>query len=278
MIALLSLISRAAFSERSDEYDDCGNFLLGEVRVPASRETILYANGSRGGFFDLRALAASSVRAHLDMDRRRAYGIVGVDELELVVSERRGESSAETGTGTVSRRGRSISMRWGSSETDRLSGGCGLLIERASLREGTTSVVILFGGAVARGTFMTAIPSYSQLLHPLFSFSTQNHSEFPILRTALDDVSRELASNKSLRSFRQRPSVPQTQLTGVSRIQLGSQAPSIWKPLHEVWDSVTRVQSAGIGLDSQHTQLVLSLAKFTRNLVADVPFNQKNAL
>ncbi|KAF8498656.1 spinocerebellar ataxia type 10 protein domain-containing protein, partial [Russula emetica] len=58
---------------------------------------------------------------------------------------------------------------------------------------------------------------------------------------------------------------------------LGSQTPSIWKPLHEVWDTVTRVQSAGIGLDSQHTQLVLSLAKFTRNLVADVPFNQKNA-
>jgi hypothetical protein len=121
MIALLSLISRAAFSERSDKRDNCGNFLLGEVRVPASREIILYANGSRGGFFDLSAVAASSVRAHLDMDRRRACGIVGV---ELVVSERSGESSAESGAGIVSRRGRSISMRWGSSETDRLS-GCG---------------------------------------------------------------------------------------------------------------------------------------------------------
>ena len=64
----------------------------------------------------------------------------------------------------------------------------------------------------------------------------------------------------------------------MNSIQLGSQIPSIWKPLHEVWDSVTRVQSAGIGLDSHHTLLVLSLAKFTRNLVADVPFNQKNAL
>jgi hypothetical protein len=125
---------------------------------------------------------------------------------------------------------------------------------------------------------MSTIPSYSQLLHPLFSFSTENTSEFPILRSAFDDVSRELASNKSLRSFRQRSSVPQTQLTGVSRIQLGSQTPSIWKPLHDVWDSVTRKQSAGIGLDSQHAQLVLSLAKFTRNIVADVPFNQKNAL
>ena len=126
--------------------------MSGEVHVPASRETILYANGSRGGFFELSALAASSVRAHLDMDRRRAYGIVGFDELEVVVSERSGESSAESGTGIVSRRGRSISIRWGSSETDRLS-GCGSgLIEGASLKEGTTSVVILLGGAVARGT------------------------------------------------------------------------------------------------------------------------------
>jgi len=206
MIALLSLISRAAFSERPD---GCGNFLSGEVRVPASRETILYANGSRGGVFDPSALAASSVRAHLDMDRRRAYGIVGVDELELIVSKRSGESSAESEAGVVSTRGRSISMRWGSSETDRLSGGGGRLIARASLMKGTTSVVILLGGAVARGS-MAAIPSYSQLLHPLFSFSTQNPSEFPILRNALDDVSYELASNKSLRSFSQRSSVPQT--------------------------------------------------------------------
>ena len=129
MIAFLSLISRAAFSERSDERDNWGNFLSGEVRVPASRETILYANGSRGGFFDLSALAASSVRTHLDMDRRRVYGIVGVDELELVVSERSGESSAESGAGIAPTRGRSISMRWGSSETDRLSGGEGRLIE-----------------------------------------------------------------------------------------------------------------------------------------------------
>ena len=146
MISLLSLISRAAFSERSDECDNCGNFLSGEARVPASRETIVYANGSRGGFFDLSAFVASSVRDHLDMDKRRAYGIVGVDELELVVSEMRGESSAESEAGIASRRGRSISMRWGSSETDKLLGGGGPLIERASLREGTTSIVILLGG------------------------------------------------------------------------------------------------------------------------------------
>lgn len=48
---------------------------------------------------------------------------------------------------------------------------------------------------------MATLPSYSQLLHPLFSFSSQNPSEFPNLRRALDDVSYELVSNKSLRSF-----------------------------------------------------------------------------
>jgi len=70
------------------------------------------------------------------MDRRRAYEINGVDELELAVSERSGESSAESGVGTVSTRGRSMSTRWGSSETDRLTcGGC-WLIERAGLGVG----------------------------------------------------------------------------------------------------------------------------------------------
>ena len=68
MIALLSPISRAALSMRVDECGNCGNFLSGEVRVPASKATMLYARGSSGGSFDLSALAASSVRAHLDID------------------------------------------------------------------------------------------------------------------------------------------------------------------------------------------------------------------
>ncbi|KAH9066665.1 spinocerebellar ataxia type 10 protein domain-containing protein, partial [Lactarius vividus] len=61
---------------------------------------------------------------------------------------------------------------------------------------------------------------------------------------------------------------------------LGSQQPPIWAPLHEVWSNLTRIQSVGSGSDntsSQHTYLVVSLARFTRNFVADVPFNQKSA-
>jgi ataxin-10 len=33
----------------------------------------------------------------------------------------------------------------------------------------------------------------------------------------------------------------------------------------------------GIDPEGQHTQLVLGLAKFTRNLIAEVPLNQRNA-
>ena len=175
MIALLSLISRAAFLERSDECDNCGNFLSGEVRVPASREIILYAKGSRGGFFDLSAVAASSVRAHLDMDRRRACGIVGDDELELVVSERSGESSAESGAGTMSRRGRSISMRWGSSDTDRLSGCGGRPIERVSLKSGTWNnqrCYLSRGRSGTRNGHGYPFPHTRSCFTLLFAFST----------------------------------------------------------------------------------------------------------
>jgi hypothetical protein len=57
-------------------------------------------------------------------------------------------------------------------------------------------------------------------------------------------------------------------------IQLGSQYPSIWVPLHELWKHLTSAQSVENNLDPQ---LVISVARFTRNLIADVPFNQKNA-
>lgn len=75
--------------------------------------------------------------------------------------------------------------------------------------------------------------------------------------------------------------IPQTTLTittPFNSIRLGSQEPLIWVPLHELWKSVTRAQSAESDSDSWHNQLVLSVAKFTRNLIAEVPNNQKNAL
>ncbi|KAH9993736.1 hypothetical protein BJV74DRAFT_884332 [Russula compacta] len=95
--------------------------------------------------------------------------------------------------------------------------------------------------------------------HLLYLFTSRNSSQFPDLRDALDNLSRELVSNKDL------------------RVQIGSQHPSIWAPLHELWDNITRAHSTGIDLDGQQTRLVLSVAKFTRNLIADVPSNQKHA-
>lgn len=73
-------------------------------------------------------------------------------------------------------------------------------------------------------------------------------------------------------------SLPLIYLIVLNRIQLGTQVPSIWVPLEELWASVVRAQSAEIESDNWHAQLVLGLAKFTRNLVADVSNNQRNAL
>jgi len=109
MTARLSLILRATLSERDGDGDSCGNFLSGDVRVPASKATMLYASGSSGGSFDLSSRAPSSVRVHLDREKRRAYEMVGVDE--LVVPDRSGVSSAESGAGIACTRGRSFSTR-----------------------------------------------------------------------------------------------------------------------------------------------------------------------
>ena len=127
---------------------------------------------------------------------------------------------------------------------------------------------------------MATFSAHSQLLPRLSSFSSQDPSQFTVLQSALDNLSRELVSDKSLRSIHPPSTVPHnfTNRRCEYRIQLGSESPSIWAPLHEVWGGVTRTQSAETGLDGQHILLVLSLAKFTRNVVAEVPLNQKNAL
>jgi hypothetical protein len=138
-IARLSLISRAAPSEREDEGHDCGNFLSGDVRVPASKAIMPYASGSSGGSSDLSALAPSFVRTHLEREERRVYEMVGVCVDELDVSDRSGDSSAERGAGIVCTRGRNFSARWGSSETRRMSGWDGPLIELRGGTRGTTS-------------------------------------------------------------------------------------------------------------------------------------------
>ena len=90
-------------------------------------------------------------------------------------------------------------MRWGSSDTDKSSGCGGRRIETVT---GPISVVTLLGGARwHKERRMDTLSAHSQLLPLLSTFSSQNPSQFPVLQSALDDVSRELVSDKSLRSF-----------------------------------------------------------------------------
>lgn len=124
---------------------------------------------------------------------------------------------------------------------------------------------------------MASQSRHSQLLSLLTSLNSENirAPQYAVLRDTLDDFSRELVSNKALRSFCQLSLFSPTYLIRVHSIQLGTQHPSIWALLHELWDNLTIPQSAG---DNSDPQLVIGLARFTRNLIADVPFNQKNAL
>jgi len=129
----------------------------------------------------------------------------------------------------------------------------------------------------------TTLSSYSQLLHTWRTFYTHNPSEFSALEAALNGLSRELVTDKTRRSVHPlllTPPLPVSaaNLISVNRVQLGSQQPSIWVPLRELWNELSRAQSAGIDTDGRSSQLLVSLAKFTRNLIADVPHNQKNAL
>ena len=148
---------------------------------------------------------------------------------------------------------------------------------------GPISVVTILGGAIARGTVASSWPPFPH-----------THSCFPCFPPFPLRIPRSFPSSRVrwtaflVNSPRTSPSGRFIYLSAVPhnltnrwweyRIQLGSESPSIWTPLHELWGTVTRAQSAEIGLDGQHMLLVLSLAKFTRNIVAEVPPNQKNAL
>ena len=61
---------------------------------------------------------------------------------------------------------------------------------------------------------------------------------------------------------------------------MGDQEPSIWPFLGQLWRDLSGSQAAADddGRFAQNTDLVLSLARFTRNLVADVRYNQQQAL
>jgi ataxin-10 len=61
------------------------------------------------------------------------------------------------------------------------------------------------------------------------------------------------------------------------RIRMGSENPSIWLSLQQLWDFLADYPSADADVAELRT-LVISVARFTRNIVAGVAVNQQNAL
>lgn len=58
---------------------------------------------------------------------------------------------------------------------------------------------------------------------------------------------------------------------------MGANKPSIWPGLHKAWETFARQVARDEG-DAPTRSLVMSFARFTRNLVAAVPSNQQIAL
>ncbi|KAK7687932.1 hypothetical protein QCA50_009151 [Cerrena zonata] len=59
------------------------------------------------------------------------------------------------------------------------------------------------------------------------------------------------------------------------RVQVGTSVPPLWPILQEIWALAAIPTPDG---DSNIRNLRLSVARFTRNLVAAVPYNQQQAL
>ncbi|EPQ56458.1 hypothetical protein GLOTRDRAFT_138184 [Gloeophyllum trabeum ATCC 11539] len=73
----------------------------------------------------------------------------------------------------------------------------------------------------------------------------------------LGTISRELATDRKLRQ------------------RMGAEEPSIWTPLRDSWSALANAQLGDNG--ERIHGLRLNLAKFTRNLAAEVPLNQRKA-
>lgn len=58
---------------------------------------------------------------------------------------------------------------------------------------------------------------------------------------------------------------------------MGSENPSIWLSLQRLWDLLAEYPSADADV-AELRVLVISVARFTRNIVAGVAANQQNAL
>ncbi|KAG2122107.1 spinocerebellar ataxia type 10 protein domain-containing protein [Suillus clintonianus] len=88
--------------------------------------------------------------------------------------------------------------------------------------------------------------------------SQSSKDSVPSLTRALDTIASDLARNEDL------------------RIRMGLDHPSIWPSLQQVWNYLADYPSADADV-AELRILVISVARFTRNLVAGVAMNQQNA-
>ncbi|KAG1741090.1 spinocerebellar ataxia type 10 protein domain-containing protein [Suillus lakei] len=88
--------------------------------------------------------------------------------------------------------------------------------------------------------------------------SKSGKDSVPSLTRALDTIASDLARNEDL------------------RIRMGSDNPSIWPSLQQLWNFLADYPSADADV-AELRILVVSVARFTRNLVAGVAMNQQNA-
>lgn len=102
------------------------------------------------------------------------------------------------------------------------------------------------------------------------------------LTNVLDEHSKALALEISIRSVANALCSGLVTFSPLPREQIGCSQPSIWPHLQRVWSMTASAHTFNDDEDnerrSQLRKLCFSLSRFTRNLVAAVPENQKSAL
>jgi len=128
---------------------------------------------------------------------------------------------------------------------------------------------------------MVTMSQNQQLLDIITSLDVRApHTAAPCIMF-LDDTAGTFAASKPDRYVPPMPHSRQAR-SGIfiRSVRMGDQEPSIWLFLGQLWRDLSDAQATADedGRFAQNTDLVLSLARFTRNLVADVRHNQQQAL
>ncbi|KAI0320888.1 spinocerebellar ataxia type 10 protein domain-containing protein [Amylostereum chailletii] len=102
-------------------------------------------------------------------------------------------------------------------------------------------------------------PRNRQLVDSLSAYDLRNADNLVLLSDILETLASNLARDKEL------------------RVHMGSEEPEIWLPLVQLWSDIANAADNDEDGGSQFCAVTVSLGKMLRNLVADVPLNQKYA-